>query len=183
MESARRGLHLCEHNFHNDMRKRVRSEICGSVWLHLTHETDPRQMINDPGHYTRLRKRYSSGIMSTAADRLPHRVNHVRGIDISWHCPSRCYQKSSDVLVKKETERGARCNELRRPIKLLPSSGRPSYYGSNFVVENHFDVVPEQQLDLRDGDYERTDTYGDLRGEYKLLSFRTFVRLSEFPRF
>jgi hypothetical protein len=81
--------------------------------------------------------------MSTAADRLPHRVNHVRGIDIP-HCPSRCYQKSNDVLIKKETEgRRARCNELRRPIKLLPSSERPSYYGSSFVVENHFDVVPD----------------------------------------
>jgi len=41
VHGATRGLHLCEHNFHNDMRKQVRSEICGSACLHLTHKTGP----------------------------------------------------------------------------------------------------------------------------------------------
>lgn len=144
---ATRGLRLREHNFHNDMRrsgKRSRIARTAASSLHLTYKTDPRQMTDDPKALC-LRNQYSSGIMSIAADRLPHRVNHVRGIDVASRTVLSAATKSRAMCsLKEETEgRRARCNELCRPVKLLPSSGHPSYYGSSFVEENHFGGIPD----------------------------------------
>lgn len=91
-----------------------------------------------------------------------HRVNRVRDIDIV-PCPLRRCQKSSDALVRKKEGKPdvARCNELRRPAKLLPSSAHPPYYGSSSVVENHFEGVSDEVGDLRSGNYNWIDVRAD----------------------
>lgn len=55
----------------------------------------------------------------------------------------------------------SRCNELLRPAKLLPSSAHPPYYGSNSVVENHFEGVSDEVGDLRNGNYNWIDVRAD----------------------
>jgi len=42
---------------------------------------------------------------------------------------------------ERESLDTGKCNELRRPVKLLPSSAHPPYCGSSSVVENHFKRV------------------------------------------
>lgn len=46
-------------------------------------------------------------------------------------------------MGKEENPDAAKCNELRRSAKLLPSSAHPPYYGSSSVVENHFEGVSD----------------------------------------
>lgn len=120
--------------------------ICESERGRVADCTTPPDMRSGPrGRWPpvpdimRLRNQYSSGIMSVPVGEPP--TVHVNPRATS--CPRR-YRKSSACWRRKERRPDvAGCNELRRPIKLLPSSAHPPYCGSSSVVENHFEAVSD----------------------------------------
>lgn len=128
----------------------------GSTWrTEWTAADDDRSLC--------LQDRYSSGIMSPEP---PTNVSTACAtLTLYAVLFAAAKSRATRSLKKKKIKRGksdvARCNELRRPAKLLPSSAHPPYYGSSSVVENHFEGVSDEVGDLRSGNYNWIDVLAD----------------------
>lgn len=141
MRLTTRGLHLSSTIFIMICESKRGRVAQPAAWLHLTYRAD--QAADDhrsPALYARLRNQYSLGIMSVPVGEPPTIAS-----TLTLYPVLAAVTKSRACSLKEErgSPDATRCNELRRPVKLLPLAAHSPYCGSSSVVENHFEGVSD----------------------------------------
>lgn len=113
-----------EYNFHNDMREQERSSRAACCMAPPDIQSGPRGRWPPVPDIIRLRNQYSSGIMSVPVGEPPTTMSTARTTLTLYPVLVAVTENRAVWWLKEERKCPdvARCNELCRPVKLLPSS-------------------------------------------------------------